>query len=161
MRKAQAEFMEWFPRLILLLVAIIVIALLVRYFSDREVDAAGVHMETYITRLYYDDILMYKDPTTGRVYPGVVDLTKFTPDRVNVRYGTTGKIASAITLTGCHESQIFHDKTTYDKNMPLARAFVGGGGGAQFVEILYPVTIRKDNDQCLGTLNITVVRPNS
>ena len=156
--KGQAEFMEWFPRLILLLAAIVILALLVRYFADRDLDPSEVHIETYLARLHYDDIIMYSD-ATGRVYPGVIDYEKFNSSPIDEAYGITGAISSKLTLTGCENEEIYHDQNTYINAKPFSIPI--GPGGSTVKEQLFPVTIKSALGDCPGTLNITVVRPNS
>ena len=66
-RRAQAEMMEWFPRIIMLVVAVIVITVLVNYYSNRDVEGDAVERAAMIYRLYYDgNLIMYKDPLIGR-----------------------------------------------------------------------------------------------
>ena len=156
--------LEWFPRLIMLLVAVIVIVMLVRFFAYREVDASELHRASYAYRLYYDnDLLAYRDPVTGRAYPGVVDYARLTERLLDEGYGITGRISSAVTVTGaCVETRtVYHDKATYDQFIGFARFGTLGPGGATMEERLTPITIIDGSERCAGTLNITIVRPNS
>jgi hypothetical protein len=165
--KGQAEMLEWIPRLLMMLVAIIVIAMLVRYFALRDIDTPEMSRAAYVYRLYYDpNLLIVTDDATGRAYPGVIDIAKFTSARIDAVYGVNGKISSALTLTGpCvpgekHEITIYHDKDTYDKNIGFARFGTIGPGGSTIEERLLPVTIAAQT-RCYGILNITAVRPNT
>ena len=96
---------------------------------------------------------------TGRVYPGVLDYTKFESSTLNDRYGRTGKIAAKLTLTGCRQKTIWHDQELYRLKEPFAQTI--GPGAATRQELLIPVSIWQAGTVCPGKLNITVVRPNS
>lgn len=159
MARGQAEMLEWIPRLLMMMVAVLVIALLVRYYSHREIDEAPLARSAYIYRLYYDDLLMYADPVTKRVYPGVVDLEKF--DGRILERTFQGRISSEIVLTGCHARTIHHNQTMYLQYLPLAQAGIAGPGSATMEAAVFPVTIRHRQAACPGMLNITVVRPNT
>jgi len=159
-RKGFAEVLEWIPRLLLLLIALTIIVILVRYYADRTIDAADLERNTYLYRIYYDDIIMFSDET-GRVYPGIVDIRKFTEKELNDVFGIDKKISSCLTLlTSCTtDTPVCHDKATFDQYLPFARFGTLGPGSATIQETIFPITIHPDG--CTGSLNITIVRPNS
>lgn len=163
MKRGQAEMLEWIPRLLMLFVAVLVIALLVNYFSDRDIDATEIHTASYFYRIYYDgNLVMHADKDTGRAYPGVVAVEKFTESRLDDLYGEA-PISSKLTLTStCSgEKIIYHNQRMYDERIPFARFGTTGAGSATVTEHVIPVTVRSGVGSCPGWLNVTIVRPNS
>lgn len=147
--------LSWIPRLAMMLVAVVIIGMLVRYYAEREIESDDLERATYLYRIYYDDILNVVDET-GRVYPSILDPTKFTDEALNKVFGTHGTISSCLTVTSaCLTKTICHDKETYDLYTPFIHTI--GKQGATTEQHLFPITV----DSCTGFLNITIVRPNS
>lgn len=150
-KRAQAEMLEWFPRLILLTIATVLIVVITSYYAGREVDSAQVEMNAHFYRIYYDDIIMYKDPATGRVYPGVIDKSKFTEARLTDIFKTkdsTGesRVASCYSLRYAAASEssekICTDKGMVDHFLPIAENEWIGAGAAKMMRFTMPVTVR-------------------
>jgi hypothetical protein len=154
--------LEWFPRMIMMAVAIIVIAMLVRYYSNRDVDAASMTRAAHLYRLYYGDVIMYQDGTTKRVYPGIVDMSKFTDERLKEVFNTDARLSSCI-ITKSSECPQYDKTICFNKELfelSSAQASLIGPGGASVETHTYPVTIKDKETTCLGSLNITIARPN-
>ena len=166
MRKGVAEFLEWFPRLMLMIVAVVIIVLIVRSFTDRDVKAQELHAETMLARLYYDDIIMFSDQT-GRIYPGIVDKNKFESLNQSNPFESTGLTKTGARLEvepdgacGIAEEQYIFP-ATFNQYYSLAAAGVQGSQSGTIVNVLWPVTVVDGNTECITTLNITIVRANS
>ena len=170
MRRGQAEMLEWFPRMFLMAVAVIIIVMLVRVYTNRDVDAPDLHRAAYLYRLYYDDVIMFSDVKTHRVYPGIVDVSKLTPKHLDDIFSEKppgqdwAKISSridVIPIKGCAIAPvtIYNNELTYDKYVLLTD--VQFGGGATREDAVFPVTLKDGTRTCAGQLNITIVRPNS
>ena len=156
--------LEWVPRLVLMTVAVVVIAFLVTYYADRDVDEAALARAAYVYRIHYGNVIMYTDEHTKRVYPGTIDMSKFTSVRLDdVFVQRTGKrIASELTLSSDGvTTTIYNDKRTYDQYLPLAQNAVAGVGSATMETVTWPVTVKTGEERRPGTLKITVVRSNS
>jgi hypothetical protein len=169
MRRGQAEMVEWLTRLVMLAVVVVLITLLVRVYTERDIESSQLQRGAYLYRIYYSDIIMYRDAATTRVYPGIVDLSKFTDQRLNDVFverepaDAIAKIASSLTVTpsqACSLPQqtIYNNKNTYD--LYAANAMQGIGGATAEIDT-FPVTLKSGGTECAGVLNITVVRPNS
>ena len=169
-RRGQADMLEWFPRIMMMTVAVIIIVMLVRVYTDRDVDTPDLHRATYLYRLYYGDIIMYSDPKTMRVYPGIVDVSKVTTEKLDAVFNERdpaqvwAKISSRITIIpaeGCAVSVpvAYNNKETFDKFSLLSN--VQMAGGATEDDVTFPVTIKDGARTCAGLLNITIVRPNT
>ncbi len=164
MRRGQADYLEWFPRLIVLAVAIVVIALLVRYYSNRDIDAAQMDRAAHIYRIYYDDIIMYSDPQTKRVYSGIVDMGSMDEKRLSDVFSNSSRIGSCITTKpdpgcGIAEKTICQNKVVYD--LGTSQMEETGIGAATREVATFPVTLKDGEMRCTGVLSITVVRMNS
>jgi hypothetical protein len=155
---------DWIPRLIVLLVALTIVALVVRSYADRDVDASSTQIAAYLARLERDEkFYLWKDPVSGRSTPGVIDAAKLTPETLNTQYGITGTIASKVVINASCIAlyEAYHDKVLYDRFFSLAALErITGPGGATLERWALPVTIVNGNDRCAGMMHITVVRPN-
>ncbi|HIH23609.1 TPA: hypothetical protein HA251_01100 [Candidatus Woesearchaeota archaeon] len=171
-RRAQAEMMEWFPRIIMLVVAVIVITVLVNYYSNRDVEGDAVERAAMIYRLYYDgNLIMYKDPLIGRTYPGIIDLERFDEKRLADTYSGRSALSDESRIAAClelnwtqgrHEPRVIcTDRRTFEKYSPLAQSGLFGAGGASMERASFPVTIKDKSSLAPGTLTITVVRRNT
>lgn len=171
-RRAQAEMMEWFPRIIMLVVAVIVIAVLVNYYSNRDIEGERVERAAMIYRLYYDgNLIMHKDPLVGRTYPGIVDLERFDETRLAAKYTGRSALSDESRLAACLDLNwtqgpykprvICTDRRTFEKYLPIAQSGLFGGGGASMERAVFPVTIKDKSSFAPGTLTITVVRRNT
>jgi len=160
-------------RLAVMLVATVVIVLLVRVYTNRDADSPALMRGAYLYRVYYDgNIITYADPQTGRVYPGIIDVDRFTTAQLDKTFNERqqgrdfAKIASTMTLSitsqcpySIAEPTIYNNKDTYT----LYSALTGlkGPGGATSENIILPVNARKGAQDCAAQLNITIVRPNT
>jgi hypothetical protein len=163
MRRGQAEMLDWFVRLMVMTVAVVIVVMLVRIYADRHVEADQTQRAAYLYRIYYDDIIMHSDQSS-RVYPGVVDMHLATSERLDAVF-IGGKMASEIVLSpqpGCSIAArtIYNDKTTYDQYRPWATS-LKGSGGATMENRIFPVVLKDAGLRCAGTMDITIVRPNS
>jgi hypothetical protein len=169
-RRGQAdEAWEWFPRLIMFAVAVVVIVIMVRVYTERDVEAPELARAAYLYRIQYGDIIMYHDNETRRVYPGIVDMRKFTDERMDATFvkkepsEDRSMIASQLVLTpmkGCAipAKTIYNNRKTFEL---YAHINAQGQGGATQESDTYPVTARDGGTECGALLNITIVRPNS
>ena len=171
-RRGQAELIEWFPRVVLLAVAVIVIVVLVSYYSNRDASSADTERAARLYRLYYDgNIFTYTDQQTKRVYPGVVDLQYFTDQRLaGIFVGRSAlsgesRVASCLTLTwddgSAPERTVCDDKATFGHYLPLAQLGAVGAQSATMDNVTLPVAIRDGATLSAGRLNIVIVRSNS
>ena len=154
-----------------MIVAMVIIAALVSVYTNLPAESPGIARAVYAYRIFYSDIIMYKDTVTGRVYPGIVDQSKLTPTRLDDVFkerlagASIAKIAGAVTVTPkapCTTTAVtlYNDKNTWDVAEPMSG--VSGKQGSTREELLFPITLRSASGvTCAALLNITVVRPNS
>lgn len=163
-RRAQAEMIEWLPRLIVLLVAVLVIALVVRYYTQRDIDASRTDFAAYLSRLERDPaVYAWTDPSTGRTAPGMIDATKLTPGRLDGALTSTGTIASRVNISGSCIQPFgdYHDQALFERTFPLAAIGIAGVGSATLERRALPVVIVHGAQRCVGTMTILAVRPNT
>ena len=68
----------WVGRIIFMLLVITVIILFVNFYSDINISSHQAETELFINRMLYSPQgISYYDPISGRLYPGIIDLTKF------------------------------------------------------------------------------------
>lgn len=167
-KRAQAEYIEWFPRIILLIVATVIVVVLVNYYSNKQIDSADMEMNSMFYRVYYDSIIMYSDPATGRVYSGIVDTSIFTDESLSRVFAyksqLTGEasVGMCLTLTqGANSKTICSDKGMVEHYLPIAQANLGGGQGAKMLNITMPVSVKDGGQTKPGVLYAIIVRSNT
>jgi hypothetical protein len=158
MRRAQADVVAWFPRIFLMLVALVIIVMLVRTYTDRQSSSPETSRAVLIYRLVYSDLLMAED-ATGRVTVGVVDMSKATQATIDAVFNYDGRLAAKITFTS-HAcpftgTALFVDEDTYAVHAPFGNTL---RKGTTREEKLFPVTLRKDDMACAGVMNVSVVQ---
>jgi hypothetical protein len=155
---------DWLPRLLVLLVALIVVALVVRYYAQRDVEASATDIAAYLARLERDPgAYAWQDPATGRTAPGVLDAAKLTAGRLDSFFGITGAISSRIRISSSciGEYEEYHDRVTFDLTIPFAATGAAGAGGGSYQRWQMPVTIRSTTGSCAGQMLVLVARPNT
>jgi len=84
-----------FFRFLMLLVSIFCVIFLVRMLINTDFDTTYATKEIVLTNVLYNpDTFSYVDTVTGRAYPGVIDLSKFSDPHANAR------LDSAVYLEG-------------------------------------------------------------
>jgi hypothetical protein len=168
MRRGQVgEMFPWITRLGLMIVAVVVIALLVRYYANRDVQEAEITKQALLYRLYYDDIVMYADPATKRVYPGIVALNQVNNERLAKFFpaqpGKVPTLAACLRLLeGDKEiSKACTNEQAFNNFISQARADWQGPGGATYETQTWPVSIKDANSERPGFLEVTIVRSNT
>lgn len=167
MRKGQATMLYWLIRLGVMIVAVAIIVIFVRTYTNRDIEAASLHRSSYLYRIYYDDIIMYKD-ATGRVYPGVVDANKFTDTVLDdVFYekespDIPGKISSRIIITpqdcSLPQKTIYNDQHTFNLYFEQVGVI---SASATLEEKDFPVTIKENAVECPALMQVSIVRPST
>lgn len=172
MRKGSFDLIPWIGRFILLGVAMVLIVMMVRFFTERPIDAQDVQTTAVLSRLYYDaDVWAYED-SVGRSYPGVFDLEKYKTADIDAlfdskRYGETfTDIAARFTVrspSGCMMplEPLYLHETTFNRYYALAERGVKGGQSATLFNTTWPISFRTGERSCPATIDIIVVRPNS
>ncbi len=156
---------EWFPRIVMILVATILIVVIVNYYAGRDVESADTEMSAQMYKLYYGDMIMYSDSSTGRVYPGIIDNSKFNDASLKSFVTPDGKalqVASRLTLTVAGQEKIIHtNQQTVLRYLGVAQSKLKGPQGATMQNLTFPVSVRDGESLKQGILNIVVVRSNS
>ena len=159
------SIIPWLVRGAMTIFVVGIIAGLISAYTGREPSAPSLERGTYLYRLYYGDVIMYADPVTKRIYPGIVDYDKATTERLDTVFAqerVDASLNAKITITPLNcpfpEKTIYNHESIFKVYEPLA---ISGPGGTTKETLTLPVTIRKSNAECGGTLSITVVRLNS
>jgi hypothetical protein len=78
MSSISSAFIDWVSRIIAVVILVVVIPALYSGYALNEVKTDIVEMQVLVSGVFASpDCLAYKDSLTGRVYPGVVDFSKF------------------------------------------------------------------------------------
>jgi len=162
----------WFFKIFFLVIVLFTLILLIRSFIVTELNVFNAESDIFIQRIMLSrDSISYYDVDIDRVYPGIIDLDKFTSatiDKVlndSVYYGTENKkIAASFTLKD--ESDNVIKSITYNpdyfsrwKEMYEAQ-WMNGPGGVGAKAKRFEVLI-KGTELKRGFLEIVVILPNS
>jgi len=174
MNKKGAVFntLMWFFKIFFLVVVLFTLIFLVRSFIITELDIFNAEADIFIQRLLLTrNGFSYYDEDLDRVYPGIVDLEKFSSVDIDkllnnsIYYGPENKrIAAGITLRDENDNtikSIYYNPEYYLwwKEMLEAR-WIKGPGGVSAKTKKIPVWILGDGFNN-GFLEIEVIIPNS
>lgn len=144
----------WIPKFIFITVAFLSVVFLVRLLVVSNIDTSAAEAMVLANRIYYSpNAISYLDAETGRAFPGIVDLEKYTKlqsspngmDMKTLSYdGNNGVIAAKLTLENIDlnsKYDIFYNKENYDFWEPRILSTVEGGSGSvkSFAEQRYVV----------------------
>lgn len=171
-RGALEYLMSNFVRICFTMVAITIFFLMINYYVNNKIDAQRLQEETLLNRILYSGAIMYSDPVTSRVYPGIVDIGKMDNANIDkeINYGEFGRHAAAKIklerkITGnTAQSTLIKDaylnKNQFDNWQPILN--VPGKGSATMYITEMPVSyIDSSNKYDYATLSIEIIIPNS
>lgn len=164
------DMMEWLPRIAVIVILIFIVHGLVSIGIKNEVDIFDAESEMIIQRLMYSrDSFTYHDADIDRLYPGMLELDKFTEQTLYSMFnpaGDDGHLALRLTLAIWTKSgqqsdvkQIYLNKENFDKWIVLT-GFLGRGGKKLRTETFQVTALGQNNQKFIGDLKIEVVMPN-
>jgi len=117
-KKGQAEeYLHWFLDITLTAIVIIILAVSVNGFLPQVTSTHNLEYHIYSTRAI--NALSYQDSSTGRLYPGIIDMSKFTEETLNLALDKEkyAKEEFGIKLTLVQdqsEQELYHDLENYE-----------------------------------------------
>ena len=122
--------------------------------STSSSEATNTHdLEAQIIENRIFHTLAYTDANTGRVYPGKIDLTKFTTKYFNASFETKRSIGIRLTLTD--HKIIYYDEEFYSIAKPLKNT-------KRYLEIISKkpvILVDKDKKETLSHITISIIIP--
>lgn len=163
-KKGQAmEEMAHIPRVFLLVVLVFVIYGLISLGIKNNADISQAESELILQRILYSTQgISYYDLELQRLYPGTVDLNKFTTRYLESIFSLPNEdqhISARIELktNDLEIAPVYINEEWFNRWLPLT-SFLGKGGKNLATETL-PITIIKDNNKIQGILRIEVITP--
>jgi len=144
-RNAQisSEFVLFIPKIIFLVAVIFAFVLLVKTLLVSHVDVRDIESSVLLNRMLFSPaLLIYQDPISGRYYPGVIDLGKFTSyaktnpnvlDSELLSYGAENPIIAVqmiLKQSNNPDVVVYYNKEKFDKWEPRALSTIKGGTGS-------------------------------
>jgi hypothetical protein len=171
-KKGVLEFMMTTAfRIAVMMVALLAFILLINYYVTNSVDSNLLQAETLTNRILYSDAIMYTDPYTFRVYPGIVDIQKLNDTHIesSINYTYTRHVAVKMKLLNKNDdpktqfiTEAYINRKQFEEWKILLNGLPGGKGSVTMYINDYPVTyISANNRYDYGTLVIEVMVPNS
>lgn len=143
---------------------VMTVVILINLFYITNVDARDAESRiTGLSALYSTKGISYYDQELGRIFPGIIDMDKFTDEQINkaINIHDNEFIAAKYTLNtiaGEEIKSVFLNKKWYERWKPLAG--YPGAGASQSV-ILERYVLIKNSEHVRGKLTIEVITPNS
>lgn len=141
------------------------VVFLIKLLVFTSVPTQEVEIHGLANTIMNSPTIMYTDPNTGRLYPGIVDLEKFKSgafESVVIQQKKT--MAAELVLYFGNPNQftspIYYNEPLYIQLKPFIVADIEGSSGATFWKYQYPVQYLQDGIFSDGTLIVTVVRQN-
>lgn len=162
--------LERLPDFLFTIIALAFVVALFWYFSTARVDINEIKQEVVIERiLYSNNGIMEFDEKINRNYPGVVDLSNLTEERLSTFIDVSkSNLAGVLIIQDIHGNEIkraYIDKRMYDIWSPYAEAYAGEGiagkGSASMLIRKFPVSFDLNEQKQRGYLLIKIVTPNN
>jgi hypothetical protein len=160
------EWLEQIPYIIFTAVVMIAIFVLVNYYVNLSVNVKPLESEFLFDRMMYSpDTIMYADPTTGIVYPGVIDLTKFTNETLDrsINYSYERHIAAKLSLFNARKEFVksaYLNHELFNNLEPLALNKITGASSAVIYQKTIPAVYRENDVTAAGFLEVEMLVPN-
>ncbi|MFH1506290.1 MAG: hypothetical protein ABIE94_04885 [archaeon] len=158
----------WIMRFIILAIVVFVIIMLFRMLIVNDMRVLELKREVLYSRIIYSpNALTYVDRETGRAYPGIIDLDKFTTTNMHssMDYSYDQYISAKISLLDTNgdavKSPIYFNKVWYDRWLPLSNWRFLGLGSTDRMDYKLPVTYEDKGEFKQAVLHIDIIQPES
>lgn len=172
-KRAMLEFrviLFTFYKLIVLLIIALSLYFFVTQFMKTNIDVFDVESEVFAYGvLNSPGGVSYLDKTTGRLYPGTINLDDISILSKRMKegfyYEKNRYIAAEIVIMNKTKKPItkpiYYNKEFYEIWYPLGATGVRGVGSAKIKEKTYPIILLKEGKKTQGFMKLTVAIPNS
>ncbi|HJX06401.1 MAG TPA: hypothetical protein VJ461_06850 [Candidatus Nanoarchaeia archaeon] len=160
------EWLEQIPYIVLTIIVFVGIFLLVNYYVNITVNVKSLQVEVLFNRLMYSpNSTIYTDNVTGILYPGIIDLEKFTDETLDnsIKYYYERHAAAKLELFNQKGESVkiaYLNKLWFERLEPLAKAGVGGASSAEIYTKKIPVSYRENRVNLPGFLKVEILLPN-
>lgn len=160
------NMLMWLPRIIFMTIVFFSIVFLTSWYARTEIQTWQTESELIAQRILYSPGgISYNDPLSNRLYPGVIDLTKFKDNSIpllddSLFYGTENKhIGANITIIDLKKNQLaqgIYNNIVYRRIAEKGRL---GRGGVNTVEKQIYVLAKDETKTIPAIAQITIVIP--
>lgn len=121
----------WIGRMMFIIAVVFSILLLTEYFFNLKTETTDLRIGLFINRVFYSpNGISYTSPETGRSYPGIIDLEKFSSGNLEkaMFYGDekgNAIIAAVLTLLDRNDKEIksiYYNENTHKNIFPVSFA---------------------------------------
>ncbi len=182
-KKAEAlkESLTFIYKAIYALFVIGLVVFLIKTVVVTGINTEKIEIYSFSQRIQNSPELFYQDTETGRVYPGIVDLKKFSEPKTegiyeiekNIDFPDKGKFCAKITAyyheindqnfvgpPAVIEKTVYINKELYDLLEPPAKAGIKGPGSGNIYTKKSPVLLVEQGKEFEGLLEIQIIRKN-
>ena len=93
------DFAMWIPRVFFLAITVAVTLVLINAFVVQDIRADTLEMQTFTEGILHSSLISHQDAKTKRVYPGIIDTSKFTTENLQKIQSKRTDIGMNLTLT--------------------------------------------------------------
>ncbi|RJQ17592.1 hypothetical protein C4573_01280 [Candidatus Woesearchaeota archaeon] len=152
-------------RFIFLAFVLGVTVFLIKFMVITNLETEAVEKEVFFNRVLYGTAINYQDPVTQKIYPGIVDMVKFTSANLeqHINYSIKDRLGAQLDLKNLKTNEtktIYLNEQWYLDKRPLFLANVQGRGSVKGYIRAVPVTIYENNSHAQGILTIHLLRQN-
>jgi hypothetical protein len=166
------EMLMWVPRIVFLVAVMFAVAFLVKSHITTTIDISEARANIFVNRaIYSQSDISYFDSSTGRAYPGIIEMQKFKEHagellEKSIYYSEKNREVGARfllkNLESSEEAEAFYNEEFFREQKKIAASgFTEGPGGARLYVKNYNVLILIDGSLYKGLLTIEVAIPNS
>jgi hypothetical protein len=164
-RGAVEEWLEQIPYIFLTIAVMVAMVFLINYFINLKIDSAPTQANVFFYRVMYaPNSIMLMDNETGRVRPGVIDLSLFTNQTLDnsIKYSYEKQISAKLELSDRSQNPVataYYNGLWFNRLSVMAEAGLAGGGSARTFTRTVPVVYVNGGIVLQGFLKMQVVIP--
>lgn len=161
------EMVYWIVRILFAVMMLVSIFFIARIYESKVIDTAEIEAGLFKNYLLYSpEGLSYRNPSDGRLYPGIIDVKNLNTERLEsaADFGTPNDMAAAlITLynsSNDYVSSAYYNRQRYDDWKPLTyKTFLGAGAVLMAINETYVIFVDENGNKMPGTLRTIVMVP--
>ena len=163
------DIIYWSFRILFILILMFSFVYLARVFENQFIDSSYPESILFVRYMLYNpNALPYFDSSSGRAYPGIIDLSKMDSAKLNdaMYFGENNDMVAAnITLNytdaenKSQTKQVFYNQGRYENWLPLSNpTFLGRGTVRMYEEEKY-VLVQDNAQRYRGFVKFVVLVP--
>ena len=154
---------NWIPKIFSTIFVLAVVIMFVHFYSKISINTFDSESEIFINRLLYSpDGISYQDPLSGRLYPGMIDISRFSNSTIpilqkSIDFGADKHIGASIKIKDFAGVAVAYGTYNPDTYRRTAEVGPAGPAGADLKQKQMYVLINDNGRIYPGMLDVSVV----